>query len=145
MLAMLGQVMKKLLLTMVAACCVIPTADAGGDDVANIRKVLTAALNADKTLAREAAQRAIELLDQKKIPAQEVDRLAGRTLEVLRHTIETPADVRAIFPQAKVIRQVLYRRYREQWTTTHPLAIRIVFDCRRGREPERVSVELVKQ
>jgi len=137
--------MKKLALVIMAVCSSATALNAGGGDVATIAKMLDAALRADKKTARDITAQAIRMMEERKIPALELEPLAGRTLELLRHVIETPDDARAVFPEATASRQILYRRYREQWVTTPPLVVRIVFDCRRGREPVCVAVEMVKR
>jgi hypothetical protein len=43
-------------------------------------------------------------------------------------------------PQHKA-RQILYRRYREQWVYDEPNAVRIEFDCVRGQEPRILTVQ----
>jgi hypothetical protein len=43
-------------------------------------------------------------------------------------------------PQHKA-RQILYRRYREQWVYDEPNAVRVEFDCVRGQEPRILTVQ----
>ncbi len=38
-------------------------------------------------------------------------------------------------------RQILYRRYLEQWVYEGPDAVRIEFDCVRGKEPQILTVQ----
>ncbi len=38
-------------------------------------------------------------------------------------------------------RQILYRRYLEQWVYDEPNAVRIEFDCVRGQEPRILTVQ----
>jgi hypothetical protein len=44
-------------------------------------------------------------------------------------------------PPRKVARQILYRRYLEQWVYEGPNAARIEFDCVRGKEPQILTVQ----
>jgi hypothetical protein len=51
------------------------------------------------------------------------------------------AEVRNLLgPPKHVARQILYRRYLEQWVYDGPNAVRIEFDCVRGREPQILTV-----
>lgn len=52
----------------------------------------------------------------------------------------TPEQVRRLLGAPKrVARQILYRRYREQWIYDAPISIRLTFECRRGRKPQLLS------
>jgi hypothetical protein len=54
----------------------------------------------------------------------------------------TQAEVRiALGPPKQIARQILYRRYLEQWVYDAPNAVRIEFDCVRGREPQILTVQ----
>jgi hypothetical protein len=53
----------------------------------------------------------------------------------------TPAEVRRLLgPPDRIARQILYRRYLEQWIYDDPPALRIVFDCLKGQEPHVQTV-----
>src|SRR5262249_46742368 len=43
-------------------------------------------------------------------------------------------------PPKRVARQILYRRHLEQWVYDGPNAVRIEFDCVRGKEPQILTV-----
>ena len=43
-------------------------------------------------------------------------------------------------PPKRVARQILYRRYLEQWIYDGPKPVRIEFDCVRGKEPQILTV-----
>jgi hypothetical protein len=47
---------------------------------------------------------------------------------------------RLLGPPKRVARQILYRRYLEQWVYEGPNAVRIEFDCVRGKEPQILTV-----
>jgi hypothetical protein len=47
---------------------------------------------------------------------------------------------RLLGPPQRVARQILYRRYLEQWVYEGPNAVRIEFDCVRGKEPQILTV-----
>jgi hypothetical protein len=48
--------------------------------------------------------------------------------------------LRLLGPPKRVARQILYRRYLEQWVYEGPNAVRIEFDCVRGKEPQILTV-----
>src|SRR2546423_133607 len=51
------------------------------------------------------------------------------------------AEVRRLRGEPKrVARQILYRRYLEQWVYEGPNAVRVEFDCVRGKEPQILTV-----
>ncbi len=61
-------------------------------------------------------------------------------LEKLRPGL-SQAEVRQLLgPPQHVARQILYRRYLEQWLYDGPNAVRIEFDCVRGKEPQILTV-----
>ena len=47
---------------------------------------------------------------------------------------------RLLGPPKQMARQILYRRYLEQWVYDGPNAVRIEFDCVRGKEPQILTV-----
>ena len=47
---------------------------------------------------------------------------------------------RLLGPPKRIARQILYRRYLEQWVYEGPNAVRIEFDCMRGKEPQILTV-----
>jgi len=47
---------------------------------------------------------------------------------------------RLLGPPKRVARQILYRRYLEHWVYDGPNAVRIEFDCVRGKEPQILTV-----
>ncbi len=54
----------------------------------------------------------------------------------------TRAEVqRLLGPPKRVARQILYRRYLEQWVYEGVNAGRIEFDCVRGKEPQILTVQ----
>jgi len=56
-----------------------------------------------------------------------------------------PARVRELLgPPKSVARQILYRRYLEQWTYDQPAALRVVFHCPKGQEPRLKEVRWVR-
>jgi hypothetical protein len=55
----------------------------------------------------------------------------------------SPAEVRKLVgPPTHVARQILYRRYLEQWIYDDDPATWIEFDCRRGSEPTVTGVRV---
>jgi hypothetical protein len=54
----------------------------------------------------------------------------------------TQDEVRQVLgPPQRVARQVLYRRYLEQWLYERPRPVRVEFDCVRGQPPQVLSVQ----
>ena len=52
-----------------------------------------------------------------------------------------PARVSALLGKPKTVaRQILYRRYLEQWTYDRPVPLRLLFHCPRGQEPRLLAV-----
>ncbi|HTU22399.1 MAG TPA: hypothetical protein VMG10_30445 [Gemmataceae bacterium] len=53
----------------------------------------------------------------------------------------TPEQVRELVGAPdRVARQILYRRYREQWIYNAPLPTRLTFECPRGQKPQLLSL-----
>lgn len=53
-----------------------------------------------------------------------------------------PEQVRQLIGDPKYkARQILYHRYREQWTYDAPHPIRLTFDCPRGEVPQLLSIK----
>jgi SmpA / OmlA family len=68
-------------------------------------------------------------------PAVDLNRLRpGMTQDEVR---------RLLGPPKRVARQILYRRYLEQWVYEGGNAVRIEFDCVRGKEPQILTVHLL--
>jgi hypothetical protein len=82
------------------------------------------------------------LSDQKQTAtAAELEDLARRLAPVLPETARTPAEVSEVLgPPKRIARQILYRRYLEQWTYDAPLPLCVVFDCPKGHDPRVLSV-----
>ncbi len=69
--------------------------------------------------------------------------LVSAFARVLPKVAVSPAEVlEVIGPHANktAVRQVFYRRYREQWIFEHPLHVCVVFDCVRGMEARVIAV-----
>src|SRR5262249_4517577 len=58
----------------------------------------------------------------------------------LRPGLSQDAVVRLLGQPKRVARQILYRRYLEQWVYDGPKAVRVEFDCPRGQAPQVLSV-----
>jgi len=67
-------------------------------------------------------------------PAQEVD------LSKLRPDMLQSEVRRLLGPPKRIGRQILYRRYLEQWVYDGPKPVRIEFQCVRGEEPKILTV-----
>jgi hypothetical protein len=95
--------------------------------------------------ARKMRRRVHDLLTAHKGSATpaELEALADRLAALLPRTVRSPAGVREVLgPPCQVARQILYRRYLEQWTYDSPLPLYVLFDCRKGEEPRLQSVHL---
>jgi hypothetical protein len=57
------------------------------------------------------------------------------------HRGMTPTQVRSLLgPPRRVARQILYKRYLEQWQYDTPLSVVVEFDCVKGRDPHVLNV-----
>jgi hypothetical protein len=79
--------------------------------------------------------------DRKKLMSSFAKLKPGMTPEQVRQTVGAPKHIS---------RQILYHRYREQWTFDPPLSVRLTFDCPRGEMPQllplpRVPIETDQQ
>ena len=100
---------------------------------------------AEEEAARKMRHRVHDLLTGQKANATpaELETLAGRLAVVLPRTVRSPAEVREVLGLPRhVARQILFRRYVEQWAYDAPLPLYVVFDCRKGEEPRLQSVHL---
>jgi hypothetical protein len=67
-------------------------------------------------------------------PADEVD-LSKLRPEMLQSEVR-----KLLGPPKRIARQILYRRYLEQWVYDGPKPVRIDFNCVRGEEPKILTV-----
>ena len=67
-------------------------------------------------------------------PSREVD------LNKLRPGMPQPEVRELLGPPKRIARQILYRRYLEQWVYDGPKPLRIEFQCVRGEEPKILTV-----
>jgi hypothetical protein len=114
---------------------------AGNDPVALLELVALVG----ETEARGLRQQLKTLLaDRKQIAGpEEQERLLRGVARVLPAAARTPAALRELLgPPRQVLRQVLYRRYREQWHYDTPLSVCVVLEGARGQEA-RVRTVLV--
>jgi hypothetical protein len=92
---------------------------------------------ADEPAARRLRQQALSDMAEQRLTATqaELDMLATRLARALPKVVRSAAEVQELLgTPAQVTRQVLYRRYREQWTFDSPLGLCFVFDCFKGEE-----------
>jgi hypothetical protein len=91
--------------------------------------------------AKDAARirgRVNALLTERKPVAspEDPDGFIRRIARGLRGAAQTPAEVRELLgPPRQVLRQVLYRRYVEQWHYDTPLALCVVLEGAKGQIP----------
>jgi hypothetical protein len=118
-------------------------AKAGKDPIALLRLTPFA----DKDAARNLRRRVRELLTARTADATPADlqALTARMAAVLPEVIHSPAEAREILgPPHQVSRQVLYRRYLEEWTYERPLPLSLVFSRRTGELPRLQAVHRQK-
>lgn len=83
----------------------------------------------------------------KDLPAREREELLRQLCKLLpRHAATMEEALEVMGPEAprSVARQILFRRYAEQWTFAPPLAVMVSFDCPLGQEPRLRGVTVVK-
>lgn len=92
---------------------------------------------------QQLLKNALELFARSKLPADERRLISGRMLDALRLVVKSPADVQMLFPaeRTQVSRQILHRRYREQWTVDHGWRVRIIFERHKGADDTVISIE----
>jgi hypothetical protein len=93
--------------------------------------------------ARDLLGRAVKALAESKQPKTqaEMEALLMRLGRGIENTAQTQKEILGIFggcPKTEV-RQVYFRRYREQWIFEKP-PLTVVFDCIKGREPKVLTV-----
>jgi hypothetical protein len=114
---------------------------AGQDPVALLELVPLA----PKDSAGRLRQRVSDLLasQEASVTAAELDKLAARLAAVLPETVRTLPEARQVLGvPTQVARQVLYRRYVEQWTYSRPVPVVLLFDCRTGELPRLQTVRV---
>ena len=63
---------------------------------------------------------------------------------LLMQTVQTPAELRQVLgAPTRVTRQMIHRRYLEQWTYDAPGGLCVVWDCPRGLEPRLRAIHLL--
>lgn len=81
-----------------------------------------------KTLRTQVSR----LLRETVPPHDNVHQLA----KILPSVLRNPQEVQDVFGSEKMVnRQILYRRYLEQWTYQRPVRLILVFECQKGEEP----------
>jgi hypothetical protein len=79
------------------------------------------------------------------LPRDGLESLEAKIAQSLPAMLSTPGEVEEVLGSAKqVSRQILYRRYLEQWTYQQPLALVVLFECRQGLQPRLLSVQVRK-
>jgi hypothetical protein len=98
---------------------------------------------ADEPAARRLRQKVFAVLSEQRRTATqaELDTLAARLARALPRAADTPFAVKELLGDpGQVARQVLYRRYLEQWSYDSPVRLCVVFDCRKGLDPSLRAV-----
>jgi len=97
---------------------------------------------------RRLRQRVAAILarERKSASAVELTTLAAKVATALPQAATSFTEVREILGRPETVtRQVLFRRYVEQWDYERPLPLLLVFDCRKGQEPRLQSVHVNRQ
>jgi hypothetical protein len=106
-------------------------------------RLLALAAVADEPEAELLRRQAGQLLPTWKRVAGAAD--LARLAQLLPQTVRTPAALRQVLGQpARTARQLLHRRYLEQWTYDGPGSLCVVWDCPRGLEPRLAAVHLLE-
>jgi hypothetical protein len=101
--------------------------------------LLDRAERAEPAEARLLLRKVVELL-RKEAPPNQAD-LGRKFGELLQRNARVPADVTEVLgPPERIARQVLYRRYREQWLYDAPVPLVAVFDVATGDTPRILTV-----
>jgi hypothetical protein len=93
---------------------------------------------AEEKAAQRLRQKVFLLLKEQRETATqaELDALASRLARSLPEATRSPVEVKEILgAPTQVSRQVLYRRYLEQWIYDSPVPLCAVFDCLKGQDP----------
>jgi hypothetical protein len=61
-------------------------------------------------------------------------------VDTVRTGMTSAAVLKLVGKPARISRQILYRRYREQWFYNDPLGLRIDFDCFKGQDARVIAV-----
>jgi hypothetical protein len=83
----------------------------------------------------------------KDLPAREREEAVRRLCKLLPRQAATMEEALEVFgpdAQKSVARQILFRKYLEQWTFAPPLALTVSFDCPLGQEPRLRGATVVK-
>lgn len=117
---------------------------AGQETPGEVEKLLDQALGRNVKQVRVVIARVIPMLhESKSISPDERDRLASKLARVLKQSVRTPAELRQLMGEKTswiVGRQIMYRRYREQWLLEGPLRLVAVFEYPQGEEARLLAV-----
>jgi hypothetical protein len=100
---------------------------------------------ADEAAARRLRRRAGEILSHqpKTATPAELIALAARVAAALPAAVHSFAEAREVLgPPPVVTREILFRRYVEQWFFESPLPLVLVFDCPTGQEARLQAVQV---
>jgi hypothetical protein len=101
---------------------------------------------AEDRAAQTLRKRAFAILSEYKHTAThaELESLATQLARVLPQAARSPAEVREVLgAPAQIVRQMLYRRWLEQWHYDSPVPLCVVFDCPKGLDPSLRTVNLL--
>jgi hypothetical protein len=103
-----------------------------GDDPLAWLKLVPLADEAKAKILRQETHQKLLAATQPLAPAARFQ-LAHQFAKLLPTTLHTPDEVAEVLGRAKTVsRQLLYRRYLEQWSYQTPLPLVLTFDHRKG-------------
>lgn len=101
--------------------------------------ILEQVAQAEPPQARKALQSLLRAIEKDNaLPPRERADLTARLAGLIQAKALTQAEVLEVLGEKtprSLSRQVLFRRYREQWTYERPLRLIVIWDVRRGQEP----------
>lgn len=119
-------------------------APAGQDSAVEVEKLLDQALVRNAKQVRVILMRIIPILQENKsISPGERDRLTPKLARVLEMSVRSPAELGKLMGEKAswtIARQIMYRRYREQWQLEAPLRLIAIFEYSQGEEARLMMV-----
>lgn len=117
---------------------------AGQEVPGDVEKLLDQAVGRNVKQVRVVLARVILMLhESKNIRPDERERITSKLARVLQQSVRTPAELKDLMGEKTswtVGRQIMYRRYREQWLLGAPLRLVAVFEYAQGEEVRLLAV-----
>jgi hypothetical protein len=113
-------------------------------EISPLIRLVEQAERAESPEARRILQGIVARRREMKGAGPNAEALANRFARALQKCARSQEDVASVFGPAtpkSTVREIYYRRYREQWIFDQPLRLVVVFDCVKGIEPKLLSVQ----